>query len=171
MKICMIAAMSNNRAIGKDNTMPWHLPSDLRFFKESTMGKPIIMGRKTFESIGRALPGRPNFVITRNPSTELSLEHPHVWFVCDLENALKLANFEAQDLDVDEVMIIGGAQIYAQALPIVDRIYLTRVNADIDGDTFFPEFDEQAWTVFSEEHHEACEKNPYGYCFQILDRK
>lgn len=167
MKICMIAAMSNNRVIGKDKALPWHLPNDLRFFKESTMGKPIIMGRKTFESIGRPLPGRENIVVTLDPDWN----HEEVSVVHDLEIGLLMATHEAEAKSLDEVMVIGGGQIYKQALSWADRLYLTRVDAVIEGDAFFPEFDEAQWTVSSEEHYDACEKNPYSYCFQVLDRK
>lgn len=166
----MIAAMSKNRVIGKDNALPWHLPNDLRFFKESTMGKPIIMGRKTFESIGRPLPGRPNFVITSNPSSEYSKRHPGVWFVRDVEAAFEMAENEADERSVDEIMVVGGARIYTQALPLADRLYLTQVEAEIEGDTYFPEFDLSQWELSSEEVHRACEKNPLHYRFQILNR-
>jgi len=166
-KIAMIAAMANNRAIGKDNALPWHLPNDLRFFKESTMGKPIVMGRKTFESIGRPLPGRENFVVTLSPNWS----HDGVWSVHDLEIALKMATNEAESSGVEEVMVIGGAQIYKQALPYADRLYLTLVDTTIDGDAFFPEFNSDEWEMVSEECHASCEKNPYDYRFQILDRK
>lgn len=167
MKISMIAAMSKNRVIGKDNDLPWHLPNDLQFFKKSTMGKPVIMGRRTFESIGRALPNRLNIVITRNPEWE----YEDVACVSDLNAAIGLAAQSVLLDRADEIMVIGGATIYAQALPLAHRIYLTRVDADIQGDTFFPEFDEAQWIIASEECHKACDKNPYDYRFQILDRK
>lgn len=167
MKVSMIAAMSSNRVIGKENSLPWHLPNDLRFFKESTMGKPIIMGRKTFESIGRPLPGRENFVITQNTNWH----RDGVWVAYELDTALEMAANAAEDSDSDEIMVIGGQQIYTQALPLANRLYLTRVDATIEGDAFFPEFDETQWSLVSEERHEACEENPYDYLFQIFDKK
>lgn len=167
MHIAMIAAMSNNRAIGKDNALLWHLPNDLKFFKDSTMGKPIVMGRKTFESIGRPLPGRENIVVTLDPEWD----HEEVTVVNDLEIALQMASHEAEKTGVDEVMVIGGAQIYKQALPWVNRLYLTRVDADIEGDAFFPDFNENEWEVISEQKYASCEKNPYDYCFQTLEKK
>lgn len=167
MRIAMIAAMSKNRAIGKDNALLWHLPNDLKFFKDSTMGKPIVMGRKTFESIGRPLPGRENIVVTLDPNWH----HEGVTVVHDLEIALQTASRVAEQSGVSEVMVIGGAQIYQQALPWADRLYLTRVDAVIDGDAFFPEFSEESWNLLSEKSYQACERNPYDYVFQILDRQ
>lgn len=166
MKVSMIAAMSKNRVIGKDNALPWHLPNDLRFFKESTMGKPIVMGRKTFESIGRPLPGRANFVVTRDPEWS----HEGVVVVKDLAKAIRLAGDSADETGADEIMVIGGQQIYTQTLPRANRLYLTLVDTEIEGDAFFPDFPETEWRVVSEESHQACEKNPHNYCFRILDR-
>lgn len=166
MRIAMIAAMANNRAIGKDNALLWNLPNDLKFFKDSTLGKPIIMGRKTFESIGRPLPGRENIVVTLDPDWN----HDGVTVVHDLELALQTASHAAEQSGASEVMVIGGAQIYQQALPWADRLYLTRVDADIDGDAFFPDFSEENWHLVSEDAYQACDKNPYDYVFQILDR-
>lgn len=167
MKISMIAAMSNNRVIGKENSLPWHLPNDLRFFKESTMGKPIIMGRKTFESIGRPLPGRLNIVVTRNPDWG----DDRVTVVSDLEKAIEVASGEAANKGSDDIMIIGGQQIYTQALPLADRLYLTLVDTEIEGDAFFPSFSHDEWDLVSETPNSACEKNPYDYYFQIFERK
>ena len=142
MKISMIAAMTVNRVIGKDNKMPWHLPEDLKHFKASTMGKPIVMGRKTFESIGRPLPGRHNIVITRQ--SDFSAEG--VTMVSSFEDAKVAAG------DVDEIAVIGGGQLYNQLLPIADKLYLTLINIDVVGDTYFPHWDDGSWT------EECCEK-------------
>lgn len=167
MLISMIAAMSTNRVIGKDNALPWHLPNDLRFFKESTLGKPIIMGRKTFESIGRPLPGRPNLVVTTNPDFKAE----GVIIVNDLDSALEVAEGLVPMDAPNEIMVIGGGQIYAQALAKASRLYITQVDAEIEGDAFFPEFDRNEWFVTRNEKHQACSKNPYNYAFQVLDRK
>lgn len=166
MKLSLIVAAAENGVIGKDNQMPWHLPEDLKYFKRITMGKPVVMGRKTFESIGRPLPGRPNIVITRNTDYQAQ--------GADVLHDLSSAEAHCEDLavfeDFGEVMIIGGAELYRQALPEVDRIYLTRVHADVEGDTSFPVFDESHWQVISREFHSADSKNSYDYSFLILDR-
>ena len=133
VKIAMIAAMANNRVIGADNAMPWHLPADLAHFKRTTLGKPVIMGRKTYESIGRALPGRLNIVITRDD--QYSLEDATV--VHSPEEALALAN----EQDTPEVMIIGGGNIYQQFLPQASTLYLTFIDLDVAGDTQFPDYE------------------------------
>ncbi|WNJ94227.1 type 3 dihydrofolate reductase [Vibrio ruber] len=158
MIISMIAAMANNRVIGKENQMPWHLPADFAWFKRCTLGKPIIMGRKTFESIGKALPGRQNIVITRNPQF-----HADGVDVTDsLENALTLAG------EVDEVMIIGGGSIYQAGLPLASRLYLTYIQAEIDGDTRFPDIGTE-WHETYREAYSQDEKNAYDMSFVILE--
>ncbi len=129
MRIAMIAAMANNRVIGKDNQMPWHLPADLKHFKKVTLGKPVIMGRKTYQSIGKALPGRRNIVISRQ-SGALSTDAD---WVQSIELALALVQHEA------EVMIIGGAEIYRQVLPLADTLYITDIDLTVEGDAFFPD--------------------------------
>ena len=144
MKIAMIAAMAKNRIIGADNDMPWHLPADLKHFKAITLGKAVIMGRKTYESIGRALPGRPNIVITSNADYSLS----DATVVDSPESAIEVAKaLSAEHSDNDEIMIIGGAEIYALALPRATRLYLTQVHAEPKGDVFFPELDLSAWEL------------------------
>ena len=130
MQLSLIVAAARNGVIGRNNALPWHLPEDLKYFKQVTMGKPILMGRKTFESIGRALPGRSNLVITRNGEWQAE----GVQVVRSLEAALSLAEDIALIDGVDELMVIGGAQIYAEALPRAERIYLTEVDADVDWD-------------------------------------
>ncbi|QPL53909.1 type 3 dihydrofolate reductase [Vibrio navarrensis] len=159
MLISMIAAMAENRIIGKENQMPWHLPADFAWFKSCTMGKPVVMGRKTFESIGRPLPGRKNIVISRD--TALSIEG--VSIVHSIEAALTEAG------DSEEVMIIGGGSIYAECLPKADRLYLTFIDANVDGDTQFPEWGE-GWYESHREHYSADEKNRFAMDFVILER-
>jgi len=164
--VSLIWAMSSNRCIGVNNTLPWHLPEDLRYFKASTMKKPIIMGRKTYESIGRALPGRPNIVISRN--ADLKIEG--VSCVTSIDAAIELAK-TLMPADINEVMIIGGAQIYNTALAFADRLYITKVETQIDGDAFIDEFDLSKYTQTFSEKHEACAKNPYDYEFLVFDKK
>lgn len=168
MKISLIVASASNRAIGKNNQLLWHLPKDLAFFKAHTMGKPMIMGRKTFESIGKPLPGRPHIVVTRDETYQpagVSTAH-------SLEEAIAMAKKIAHCEVVDEIMVIGGAQIYEQALPFADRLYLTQVDAVFEkADAFFPEVDFSLWQEISREDFTACEKNPYAYHFLILDKK
>lgn len=155
----MVAAMANNRIIGKDNQMPWHLPADFAWFKRCTMGKPIVMGRKTFESIGRPLPGRLNIVISRDSS--LAIEG--VTTVTSLEQAKQSAG------DVDELMIIGGGSIYQAFLPVSDCLYLTFIDADIEGDTQFPDWGKDWSKVYSETYTQD-EKNTYDMEFVVLKR-
>ncbi|WP_318445555.1 type 3 dihydrofolate reductase [Photobacterium leiognathi] len=159
MKISMIAAMAHDRVIGKENAMPWHLPADFAWFKQCTLGKPVVMGRKTFESIGRPLPGRHNIVISRNPDFHAE----GITVVGDINAAKKAAG------DVEELMIIGGGSIYQACLPQVDCLYLTFIDADLDGDTRFPEWGD-GWHQVSSEHYVADEKNAYAMDFTVLER-
>ena len=154
-RLALIVAMDENRLIGNDNQLPWHLPADLAFFKRTTMGKPIIMGRKTFDSIGRPLPGRRNIVITRNP--EFSAEGCEI--VNDIDTAL------ANCSDHDELMLIGGASLYQQILTRVNSMYITRVHHCFEGDTWFPEFDLSEWKVESQQDFDADDNNQYTYSF------
>lgn len=171
MKISLVWAMAENRVIGRNNNLPWHLSEDLKYFKRITMGKPIIMGRKTFDSIGKALPGRTNIVVTRNSDFQAD----NIKVVSSLEEARELCeHFSAIDGSHDgraEVMVIGGAQIYALALPMADRLYLTEVHAEVEGDAFFPAFDRSAWQEVAREDFEASGPNPYNYSFLILEKK
>ncbi len=161
MKIAMIAAMANNRVIGLENDMPWKLPDDLKFFKANTMGKPVIMGRKTFESIGsRPLPNRPNLVISRN--AELSI--PGVLVFQSVEAAL--ATLE----DVEEVIIMGGGQLYEQMLPLADKLYLTLIDADLKGDTLFPDWTEFQWHEIERVSHPIDERHAFAFDFVTLIR-
>jgi dihydrofolate reductase len=166
VKLAIIVAQDKNRAIGINNKLPWHLPEDLRYFKQVTMGKPIIMGRKTFESIGRPLPGRVNIVISRQEN----YAPEGVRVVNSLDDAAELAESICLIDGADEAMIIGGAQIYAQAIDRADRLYLTEVDAEINGDAWFPEFDRSAWNELGREDFLAEGPNPYNYSFIVLDR-
>jgi len=155
MIISMIAAMDENRLIGADNALPWHLPADFRHFKQVTMAKPIIMGRKTFESIGRPLPGRKNIVLTRG-----EFSHEGVVTVSTIDEALREAS---QDTDAEEVMIIGGANLYQQMIGKADKLYLTHVKTACDGDAWFPEVDMREWEVVSQQSVLADENNNYDF--------
>ena len=160
MRISIIAAMATNHVIGLNNALPWHLPADLRHFKSVTMGKPVVMGRKTFESIGKPLPGRMNIVISHNPNFQAAGCHT----VRSIEQALEQAG------EQDEVMIIGGASFYRQILPRADRLYLTLVHASFDGDAFFPDYRQADWRVLEREDHKADDKNSCDYSFLVLER-
>jgi dihydrofolate reductase len=167
MKIALIVAMAQNGVIGRDNKMPWHLSEDLKYFKKVTMGKPVIMGRNTFESIGKPLPGRDNIIISRNPDYEAD----GISVVGSVEDALDLAS-QLTDHDAGtEIMIVGGAQIYAQTLPLAQRLYLTEVHADVHGDARFPAFNRDEWRLVAREDHPAAGANPYAYSFLVLDRR
>jgi dihydrofolate reductase len=153
--------MARNRVIGRDNQLPWHLPADLKHFKSLTLGKPILMGRKTFESIGRPLPSRTNIILTRASSYAADgclVAH-------SVEEALSLAG------GVEEVMVIGGAQLYEALLERADRIYLTEVLEDFQGDARFPLLQPGAWQELSREEHPADEANPHPYRFSVLERR
>lgn len=158
--VSAIVAAADSNAIGKDNRLLWHLPNDLQFFKRTTLGHPIIMGRKTYESVGKPLPNRRNIIITRQP--DYAVEGAEV--VHSLQEALALCIGNA------EVFIVGGAEIYKQALPILGRIYITRVHTELTGDTFFPDFDEREWVLISEENHAPDERHAYAYTFMVYER-
>ncbi len=160
-RISLIWAMANNRVIGANNTLPWKLPADLRHFRTLTTGHHIIMGRKNYESIGRPLPDRVNIVVSR----QAAYEAPGCVVVGSIEEALQRAAGDP------EIFVIGGAAIYAQTLEHADRLYLTRINAQIQGDTFFPDFAEGAWRETAREDHLADERNPYDYSFITLERR
>jgi len=162
--ISTIVAVSENDVIGKEGGLPWYLPAELARFKEVTMGHPIIMGRVTHESIGRALPGRSNIVITRDQNYQAA-EGCEV--VVSMEDALKLAKTKEGR---EEIFIIGGEQIYRQAMPLLDKIYLTRVHAKIDGDKFF-KYNRKQWRETSRQSHPADDKNKYAFDFLVLERK
>ncbi|HSR62446.1 MAG TPA: type 3 dihydrofolate reductase [Gammaproteobacteria bacterium] len=160
MKISLIVAMDRKGVIGREGDLPWRLSSDLKHFKKITMGKPIIMGRMTHESIGRPLPGRENIVISRNKDYTAN--------GCTVLNSLECVY--AKFHDVDEIMIMGGEDLYRQTLDKADRIYLTEVHADLEGDTHFPEFDRESWEEVERYDFKKDEKNEYDYSFVILER-
>lgn len=166
VKLSLIVAMAENGVIGKDNALPWKISSDLKYFKKMTMGKPIIMGRKTFQSIGKPLPGRVNIVITRDKT--FSVEG--VITALSLEMALEVGLNMARVKKVDEVMVIGGAEIYQLCLPEADRLYLTRVHGDVTGDTTFPALNSDDWLEYSHKRYKAGEKDSHDYSLIVLDR-
>ncbi|MEN2507141.1 dihydrofolate reductase [Stutzerimonas stutzeri] len=164
--LAMIAALAEQHVIGRDNIMPWHLPADLKHFKAMTLGKPIIMGRKTWDSLGRPLPGRLNLVVSRQP--DLQLEGAETF--TDLDSALTRAEQWAREQGVDELMLIGGAQLYAQALPQAQRLYLTRIEASPEGDAFFPDYDQAEWQCIDSQAHPA-EGDAPAYRFETWQRR
>lgn len=159
----IIVAASSNNAIGKNNQLLWHLPNDLKFFKNTTWGMPVIMGRKTFEAVNKLLPGRFNIVITRQADWKFD----GVIVAADLQDALQ----KAAETNCKEIFIIGGGEIYKQAMEMADKIYLTRVHADIEGDTFFPAIDESKWKLSSNQDFAADEKHAFAYSFQTWNKK
>ena len=165
LPLSLIAALGENRVIGVDNSMPWHLPADFKYFKATTLGKPIIMGRKTWDSLGLPLPGRLNLVVSRQ--TGLQLEGAEVF--ASLEAAVERAEAWAIEHEVNELMLIGGAQLYTQGLADADRLYLTRVDLSPQGDAWFPEFDQAQWTLVSEDKHDAAEGKP-AFSFEVWER-
>ncbi len=154
-ELSLIVAMDDNRLIGSNNNLPWQLPADLAFFKRTTMGKPIIMGRKTFVSIGRPLPGRHNIVITRDSA--FSAEG------CEIADGIHTALSLCRD--VEEVMLIGGASLYQQTIDQATQLYITRIHHSFEGDTWFPEFDLKVWKQANRQDYEADSSNPYAYSF------
>ncbi len=161
--LSLIVATSLNNAIGKANAMLWHLPEDFKFFKNTTWGMPIIMGRKTFESIGKPLPGRTNIVITSNKDWKVD----GTITATSLEQAIELA----KDSNAKEIFITGGGEIYKQSMPIANKIYRTLVHTKIDGDTFFPEIDETIWQKVFEKNIAADGKHKYDMSFQTWEKK
>jgi dihydrofolate reductase len=166
MRTSLIVAMADNHTIGLEGGMPWHISADLKHFKRVTMGAPVVMGRKTYESIGRALPGRANIVITRNKEYTL----PDADVVGDIAAALRKARAIAEIGGGDEVFVIGGAEIYALAMHEADRIYLTRIHAEFPGDAFFPELDEGGWHEVARETHPPESEDGPSFSFTVLDR-
>ncbi len=158
--VALVVAADEEGGIGRGGGLPWHLPADLKHFRTLTMGKPVIMGRRTWESIGRPLPGRRNIVVSRQPSVQA----PGCEVVGSLAEALQRVD------DAAEVCIIGGAEIYRLALPLADIIHLTRVHARVEADTFLPPLDPQEWRLRSREEHAADERHAYPYSFITLDR-
>jgi dihydrofolate reductase len=161
MKISLIVAMASNRVIGLNNKMPWHLSADLQKFKKITMGSPVLMGRKTYESIGKPLPGRTNIIISRNPG----YRQDGCLVFNDLETALKKACANA-----DEIFVIGGSDLYEAILPIADKIYLTIINSEFQGDAFFPEIDVNEWSVVEREDIKDDPDAAFSYSFLKLEK-
>ena len=162
MIISFVVAAANNKVIGKDNQLVWNLPNDMKFFKNVTWGMPVVMGRKTFEALGKALPGRKNIVLTRQSGWEA----PNTVAVKKFEDAVLLV----KEMDVKEMMVIGGGEIFKMVMPKANRIYMTRVDAEPEGDAFFPVIDPKEWKLVSEKDHEADEKHKYNYSFQVWER-
>ena len=161
MIISFIAAMGKNRVIGKDNSLPWKLPADMKHFHDLTVGKPIIMGRKTFESIGKPLPNRTNIIITRDQNYKAE----GCIVVHSADEALKAAG------NVEEIMVIGGSQIYKEFLPKANKMYLTFIDAEFEGDAYFLEYKIEEWKETSYEEHERDAENQYDYRFVVLERQ
>lgn len=162
IKLSFVAAASANNVIGNKNALPWSLPNDLKFFKNTTWGMPVIMGRKTFESFKKMLKGRIIIVVTRNPDFRVE----GVEVVSDLDSAIQ----KAEEADVKEAFIIGGGEIFKQGMSTVDRLYLTRVHATFEGDAFFPVIDPEVWELISNKDFETDEKHAFPYSFQVWDR-
>jgi dihydrofolate reductase len=185
--VSAIAAMAENKVIGKDNALPWHLPADLKHFKQTTMGKPIIMGRRSYESLGKPLPGRMNIVVSRSdkPLTIAATPHfqgmeavavdmrqavPENLMLChNIEEAIAEAKTAARRDGKDEIFIIGGAQIYEAAMPLTEKFYLTVIHKNYDGDTFLTSFNEKDWATEREEHYDSIDPYP-AYTVQTLKR-
>ena len=161
MRLSIVVAMDDNHLIGKGNGLPWHLPADLAFFKKITTGNSIMMGRKTYDSIGKPLPNRRNIVITRN----LDISIPGCEVVGSIEKALSITQ------DEEEVMVIGGANLFVQLLPDVSRLYITHIKEEFEGETYFPYYDENDWLEISCESYQPDEINKYAFHFSIMERK
>ncbi|MBT40907.1 MAG: type 3 dihydrofolate reductase [Idiomarina sp.] len=165
MKISLVAAMANNRVIGKDNKMPWHIPSELKYFKKITLGKPIVMGRKTYESLGRPLPGRKNIILSNRTNPPQNPNEQVVW-VSGVKQAIAAAG------PVDELMVIGGGKIYETFLPLADRLYVTEIELNVAGDTYFPDYQQLAEWSEIERHEVAAESTQIpAYTTRILDKQ
>jgi dihydrofolate reductase len=162
MKVSLIAALARNRVIGRDNRLPWRLPADLRRFKQLTMGHTLLVGRKTFESIGRPLPGRAMLVASRREG----YEPEGVRVVRSVQEALDVAREGGET----ELFVAGGAEIYRQTLPVADRLHLTRIEEDVPGDAYFPEVDETQWRLVDREDHAPTEEVPFAWSFQDYER-
>ncbi len=162
MRLSLLLAASENGVIGKDNQLPWHLPNDLKYFKNLTWGLPILMGRKTFLSIGKPLPGRKSIVITR----QKTWQHQGVDAVHSVKDAIK----KGTNYGAKEIFVIGGAEIFRSSLPEADRVYLTRIHQSFEGDVFFPELDKTEWQLTSERFCAKDEKNTYDHTYQVWER-
>lgn len=167
VKLCAIVAMAKNRIIGGDNKLLWHLPEDLKHFKRTTMGKPLIMGRKTFESLPGILPGRSHIIISRSAAPHTDNNQVH--YVRSIEGGITLGKELAQDAGQDEIFITGGGEIYRQTLPDIERLYLTTVDQDFEGDTVFPAINWDEWHITSKTEHAATDKHP-AFVIYTLDK-
>ncbi len=165
VSIALIWAMSRNRVIGKDNQLPWHLPDDLRHFKRTTLGAPIIMGRLTFESAGGALPGRTNIVLTGGDLGGAAEQSGNVVLARSMDEALQLGRAQAVADGRDRCFVCGGEAVYAAALPLADELFVTQVEVTLEGDAVFPEFDPDLWELMSEEKHEADDRHALAFAF------
>jgi dihydrofolate reductase len=159
--LTLIVAVADSGVIGRDNSLPWHLPEDLKRFKRLTMGKPIVMGRKTFESIGKPLPGRVNIVVTRDPG----YRRDGVIVVHDVDSAVRAAG------PVPEIMVIGGAELFRSLLPRAGRVHLTRVHGNIEGDVMWPALDDRDWQVVEREEFAADERHAHAMTFEVIERR
>lgn len=166
IELAIIVAAAENGVIGRNNALPWHLPGDLQYFRRVTMGKPVVMGRKTYESIGRPLPGRTNIVITRNQDFHAE----GVKLVASLDAALQIAEGIALIDGVSELVVIGGAEIYRAAIPMAARLYVTEIHASVEGDAYLPDIDWTEWREIERERHVAHGDNPYDYSFVVYRR-
>jgi len=165
MILSIIAAVAENQVIGKNNDLVWHMPADMKYFKETTTGHFVIMGRKTFESFGKPLKNRKHIIVTRNQNYEYL--HPDVSIVHNLADAIKIAERDQQH----ETFVLGGAEIYRQSIGLVDRLYITEIKSSFDGDAYFPEIDKEKWNKVSQQEFLPDEKNKYPYAFVIYERK
>ena len=165
-RLSLVWAMARNRVIGRDNRLPWRLPDEMRHFVETTRGKPVIMGRKQWQSLEKPLAKRTNIVLSRDPAFTAT----GAIVVHDLDAALDAARASATATGVDEICVIGGAEIYRLALPRADRLYFTLIDADIEGDVHFPDFDESQWREVSRETHAVDARHPYAYTIRVLER-
>lgn len=165
MKIALVAAMAANRVIGKDGDMPWHLPAELQHFKRVTLGKPVVMGRTTYESIGRPLPGRTNIVLSRQYQQPFTDANGVIW-VSSPQQAIAAAG------DAEMLMVIGGGRIYAEFLPLADRLYLTQIKLSTEGDTFFPDYQAHGnWQLLESQLHPADSANPHEFVTEVYTRQ
>ena len=170
--LSLVVARDRNGVIGRDGDLPWRLRSDLQRFKAITIGKPCIMGRKTWESLPlKPLPGRLNIVLTRDESYEAEGRSRGALVCTSLDEAIEIAREQAEDDGLDEICVIGGTALFEKALPRARRLYITEVDAEVEGDALFPAFDEAAWTEVSSEAHPAGEKDDHGFVFRVLERK
>ena len=165
--ITLIAAMGLDRTIGLDNQMPWHLPEDLKFFKARTLGKVMIMGKNTFDSIGRPLPGRTTIIVSRSLTQETS-PHPDCLIAASIEDAISMA--QEKSPEGQEIIIAGGGQIYKQSIDLAHRLVVTQIQKSFNGDTFFPEWTQEEWLMISREDHEQAQEPHLGYSFQEYHR-